>query len=185
MARNELSPVEKQLWGLGIAQGVLAILFGIVALFWPGLTVSLLILLFSVFILVWGIVGIITSLTSIGQEKFWWLELIFSVLAVGLAVYMLRNPVESAAIFVLFFGLTFLVRGVVDILQGLFDANRKGSNRLFHVVVGILGIVAGVVTLAHPVSAGVAIVWIIGLYTVLYGALAIAFSFKMQNELRK
>ena len=54
MAKNELTVVEKQLWGLGIAQGVLAILFGIVALFWLGLTVALLIVFFGVFVLVWG-----------------------------------------------------------------------------------------------------------------------------------
>ncbi len=185
MAKNELSSLEKQLWGLAIAQGVLAILFGILALFWPGLTVALLIVFFSVFVLIWGIVGIITSLTSIGKDKFWWLELIFSVLAIGLATYMLRNPVETAAVFVLFIGLTFLVRGVVDILEGLFDGNRTGGDRVFHVAVGVIGIIAGIVTLVYPVSAGVAVVWVIGLYAVLYGSLSIAFAFKAQNELKK
>lgn len=185
MAKNEVTLLEKQLVGLGLTQGVLAILFGIVALFWPGLTVALLIIFFSVFILVWGIVGVITSLTSIGREKFWWLELVFSVLALGLATYMLRNPIDTAAIFVLFIGLTFLVRGVVDILQGLFDAERKSDNRIFHVVAGIIGVIAGIVTLAHPVSAGVAVVWVIGLYGVLYGSLLIAFTFKAQNALKR
>jgi len=186
MARQqELSSLQKQLWGLAIGQGVLAILFGIVALFWPGLTVALLIVFFSIFILIWGIVGIITSLSTIGKEKFWWLELIFSLLALGLAVYMLRNPAATAGIFVFFFGITFLVRGVVDILQGLFDGNRTGTDRIFHAIVGVIGIIAGIITLAHPVSAGVAIVWVIGLYAVLYGSMLIAFSFKAQNELKK
>lgn len=185
MAKQETSTLEKQLWGLAIAQGVLAILFGVVALFWPGLTVALLIVLFGVFILVWGIVGIITSLTSIGKDKFWWLELIFSVLALGLSVYMLRNQLDAATIFVFFIGLTFLVRGVVDILEGLFDAAQTGGSRVFHIVVGIIGIIAGIVTLAYPVSAGLAVVWVVGLYAVLYGSLLIAFSFKAQNELKK
>lgn len=184
MAKQE-SSLEKQLWGLAISQGVLAILFGIVALFWPGLTVSLLIVLFGVFVLVWGITGVIASLTSIGKDKFWWLELIFSVLALGLAVYMLRNPIETAAVFILLIGLTFIVRGVVDILEGLFDGNRDGGDRVFHVIVGVLGIIAGIVTLAYPVSAGLAVVWVIGLYGVLYGSLLIAFSFKAKHELSK
>ena len=103
MAKHELSSTAKQLWGLGIGFGVVSILFGIVALFWPGLTVGLLVILFSVFILVWGVIGIIVSISSTSTDKFWWLELIFSILAIGLAVYLLRNPVVAAMIWIFFF----------------------------------------------------------------------------------
>lgn len=185
MAKKELSPVAKQLWGLGVALGVVSILFGVLALFWPGLTVSLLILLFGVFVLVWGVVGLIISISSISTDKFWWLELVFSLLAVGLAVYLLRNPVAAAEIFVFFIGLTFLVRGVIDVLEGLFDAQRNGGNRVVAIVLGAVGIIAGIITLTYPVSAGLAVVWIIGLYAVLYGSLLVAFSFRAQAELSK
>ena len=184
MARNEVSSLEKQLWGLAISQGVLAILFGIVALFWPGLTVALLIVFFSVFLLVWGVVGVIVGLSSIGSNKFWWLELVFSLLAVGLAVYMLRNPVATAAVFVFFIGFTFLIRGLVDVLEGLFDGNRTGDSRAFALISGLIGIVAGIITLLHPVSAGVAVVWVVGLYAVLYGAVVIAFAIRAQKKLK-
>lgn len=185
MVKRQVSSLDKQLWGLAIGQGVLAILFGVVTLFWPGLTVALLIVLFAVFILIWGIVGIITSLASTGTAKFWWLELLFSVLALGLAVYMLRNPIDTALVFVFFIGVTFLVRGIVDILVGLFDGERTGDSRLFRVIVGVIGLLAGIVTLTYPISAGVAVVWVVGLYAVLYGSMLIAFSFKAQNALNK
>jgi len=181
MAKNELSVVEKQLWGLGIAQGVLAILFGVVALFWPGLTVALLIAFFGVFVLVWGIAGTIIGLASLGSNKFWWLELLFGVLAIGLGVYVLRNPVETAVIFVFYIGITFLVRGIVDLLEGLFDSARKGDSRMFSILAGVLGILAGIVTLLYPVSAGLAVVWVVGLYAVLYGSLIVAFAIRAQR----
>jgi uncharacterized membrane protein HdeD (DUF308 family) len=185
MAKQELSSTAKQLWGLGIAFGVVSILFGILALFWPGLTVGLFILLFGVFVLVWGIIGIIVSISSMSTDKFWWLELIFSVLAIGLAVWFLRNPVEAAKVWIFLIGLTFLVRGVVDILEGLFDGKRTGSNRVLAVILGALGIIAGIITLTYPVSAGLVVVWIIGLYAILYGSLLIAFSFLAKAELEK
>lgn len=186
MAKNDnVTSVAKQLWGLGIAFGVVSILFGVLALFWPGLTVGLLILLFGVFVLVWGIIGIITSIATISTNKFWWVELIFALLAIGLAVYLLRNPVEAAKIWIFIIGLTFLVRGVVDVLQGLFnsDGDRTGGQRVLGVVLGALGIIAGIIVFTYPLSAGLAVVWIIGLYAVLYGALLIAFSFRAKAEL--
>lgn len=184
MAKKEVSLLEKELIGLAIGQGVLAILFGIVALFWPGLTVALFIILFSVFVLVWGVVGVIVGLSTIGSNKFWWLELLFSILAIGLAVYMLRNPVATAGVFVVFIGLTFLVRGLVDLLEGLFDRDRANESRIFSVLVGVLGILAGIIAFTNPVSAGVAVVWVVGLYAVLYGALIIGFAFRAQNALQ-
>jgi uncharacterized membrane protein HdeD (DUF308 family) len=182
MAKKDVTVLEKQLWGLGIASGVIAILFGILALFWPGLTVALLLLFFGVFVLVWGIVGLVVSLASIGSNKFWWLELIFSVLAIGVAVYVLRNPAETAQIFVIFIGLTFLLRGVVDLLVGMFDRDQSGESRTFRVLAGILGVLAGIITLLNPVSAGVAVVWVVGLYAILYGSLSIAFAIRAQKE---
>ncbi len=184
MAKNDDSSVAKQLLGLVIAQGVLAILFGVVALFLPGLTVALLLLFFGIFVLVWGIVTLIVSLSRIGSFKFWWLELLFSLLAIGLAVYVLRNPADTALFFVVVIGLTFLVRGLIDLLQGLFGKEDDKDTRIFHSIVGVLGVVAGIIALVHPVSAGVAVVWVVGLYAVLYGALTIAFAFKAQNALK-
>lgn len=143
-----------QLRGLLAAQGVLAILFGIVALFWPGLTVSLLIAFFGIFALVWAIVGIVSSLISIGSVKLWWLELLFSILLLGLGVYVLRNPGEAALVFVIFIGLAFIVRGVIDLLLGLFDRDRDGDTRLFSVLVGVIGLIAGIIALMYPVAVG-------------------------------
>lgn len=183
MAKKGLSPVAAQLWGLGIAFGVVSILFGILALFWPGLTVALFIMLFGVFVLLWGIIGLIVSISTISTNKFWWLELIFSVLAVGLAVYLLRNPEAAASIFIFFIGITFLVRGVIDVLEGLFDGEAASSQRVFSIVLGVLGIIAGIITLTNPVTAGLAVVWIVGLYAVLYGSLLIAFAFRTKAEL--
>lgn len=182
---KELEVVGKQLWGVAVGFGVVSILFGTLALFWPGLTVALMIAFFGVFVLIWGVVRFITSLATIGSDKFWWLELIFSLLAIGLAVYLLRNPEASATLFVLYIGLTFLFRGVIDIVEGLFDGGRRTEERALSILLGVLGIVAAAITLAHPVAAGVAVVWVIGLYAILYGSLIIGFAFKLKTLTEK
>lgn len=137
MAKNskELEVVGKQLWGVAVGFGVVSILFGTLALFWPGLTVALMIAFFGVF--------------------------------------------------VLYIGLTFLFRGVIDIVEGLFDGGRRTEERALSILLGVLGIVAAAITLAHPVAAGVAVVWVIGLYAILYGSLIIGFAFKLKTLTEK
>lgn len=186
MATKDTDQLETQLWGLVVTQGVLAILFGIAALFWPQATVTILVILFGVFVLVWGIVEFIHSLISMGKVSTWWLELIFSLLTIGVGVFLLRNTLLSFGLFILLVGFTFVVRGAVDLLKAFLSKDKEVKDtRLLHVIGGLLGIVAGIIVLSQPVASGVAIVWIVGLYSVLQGALVIAISFKMRPEIGK
>jgi uncharacterized membrane protein HdeD (DUF308 family) len=71
--------VSHDLWWAGMFQGVFAILFGIVAVFWPGLTLITLVHLFSAFVLIWGVVSIISSILRMNEGGTWWLKLLFGV----------------------------------------------------------------------------------------------------------
>lgn len=185
MAAKDVNELANQMWGLVVAQGVLAILFGIAALFWPGATLVIIVILFAVFVLVWGIVNFVHSLISMGRVSTWWLELIFSLLTIGLGVYLLRNTLVSIGLFILLVGFTFVARGAVDLLKAFLSHDREVKDtRLLHVIGGLLGIVAGVIVLSQPAASGVAIVWIMGLYAVLQGALVIAVSMKLRPPQR-
>ncbi len=181
MAKNEIAALRNSFAGLLVAQGVLTVLFGIAALFWPGLTTVIFISLFGVFVLVWGIIALVSSFLGIGRRNLWWLELIFSLLLVSLGVYLLQHPAITAEVLVLLVGFTFVVRGLVDVVSAFFSKDREVvDNKWLFVFGGVLGVVLGVVVLAYPVVSGLAFVWAVGLYAVLYGALTIALAFKVR-----
>lgn len=184
MAKSDVQKLGNEVWALIVFEGVLAVLFGIAAVFWPGLTLTVLVLLFAVFVLAWGIVDLIRSLVTIGKARFWWLELAFSVLLIGFGVYLLRHLDVTLAAFILFAGFTFIIRGVVDVVKGLFSGSDDVRDaRAFYLISGVLGFVAGVVTLMQPVAAGVALVWVIGLYTILQGSFVVALAVRARAEL--
>lgn len=185
MAKNE-SHLLSDMWGFVVAQGVLAIFAGLAMLFWPGLTAVILVTLFGIFVLAWGIVDLIQSLLGIGKNSTWWLELAFSVLTIGLGVFLLRNTELSLAIFIMLIGFTFIIRGAIDLLTAFFskDKDVKDSRVLF-IVTGILGLVSGVIVLSQPVASGLAFIWIVGLYTVLQGSLVIAIALRARAAFGK
>ncbi len=49
-------------WWLLVVRGVTAILFGITAFTWPGLTVAILVVMFGAYVLMDGIFGIVDSI---------------------------------------------------------------------------------------------------------------------------
>lgn len=181
MAKQSLSSLTQPLVGLVVAQGVLSILFGIAALFWPGATVKIFAALFGVFVLVWGISLLIQSLMGIGKVSLWWLELIFGVAILGLGVYLLRNPEVTLAWLILFVGFTFIVRGVVDIVQAFFSKEPAIiDNKWFYVISALLGVIAGVLILLYPATSGLAFVWVVGLYAIVQGVVFIVLANKFQ-----
>ena len=172
-----------EMWRLGVVEGIIAILFGIAALFWPGLTLSTLVTIFSVFVIVWGLVEIIKSLVGIeGFFGMWWLTLVFGVFALGVGVYLIRHPHVAFHTFILLIGFTLIVRGIFDLVAGVFDDMTAGG-KVLSFIVGIIAIVAGIIVLREPVSGGVAFVWVLGLYALLMGPLMIALSTETRNNL--
>lgn len=181
MASKEVQQVSVQLWGLAVTEGVLAILAGVALLFWPAATAVLLVSLFGLFVLIWGIVGSVRSLLGINFLRGWWVHLILSVVLVGLGVYLLRHVDVALATFILLIGFTFIVRGLFDILTGLFSDHRDAvENKSLMVVLGAFGLLAGALTLMQPTASGLAFIWIAGVYALIFGIFTIVFAMKSQ-----
>lgn len=173
----------KDLWGSILLRGIMATLFGIAAVFWPGMTLVTLVYLFGGFILASGLVGLISGLVA-GKDTVMnrAMVVIISLIEIGVGVYLLRHPMVSFGTLVLLIGFTLIVRGVIDVVGGLFESGASATYRLLTVIGGLLAGLAGVIILFQPAAAGVAFVWLLGLYALLAGPLLIALSFDVKNH---
>ena len=119
---------EANWWALTI-RGVIAVLFGIAAIFWPGITLLTLIYLFSAFILVDGLVRIVASLVGVGHSRHWFLGLILGLIELGVGVYLIRHPGVSFATLILLIAFTLIIVGVahhnIMVYFGLHDPKIK------------------------------------------------------------
>jgi uncharacterized membrane protein HdeD (DUF308 family) len=171
---------------LGI-RGVLATLFGIAAVFWPGITLVTLVYLFSAFVLINGLVNLVFGVGNlVGSEKSLmsrFLTLLLSLLEIGVGVYLLRHTGVTFATFILLIAMVLIVRGVFEIVEALFDGGA-GFNRMIMGLLGILAIIAGIVVLFQPAASGVAFVWIIGIYALITGPLLIAMGMEVNKAAR-
>ena len=174
--------VMNELWWLTMMQSVLAIFFGIVAIFWPGLTLVTLVYLFSAFVLAWGIIEIVHALMSVGRRDTWWLTLLFGLIGLVVGVYLVRHPAVSFATFILLIGLTLIVRGLFDAI-GTFLDERSSTHRVLLLVAGAAAVLAGIVLLLQPVAGGVAFVWVLGLYALIFGTISLVVSLDARKEL--
>ncbi|MEJ0072480.1 MAG: DUF308 domain-containing protein [Candidatus Saccharibacteria bacterium] len=160
-----------------VLRGILAILFGIAAVFWPGLTLVTLLYLFATFVLLGGLVELVIGVGRINQAGVSVLTRALTVLLgaveLGVGVYLLRHPGVSFATLILLIGFMLIVRGVFEVVEGLFEEGPS-LYRLVMIIVGLLAAAAGILVLFQPVASGVAFVWILGAYSLVVGSLLFA-----------
>jgi uncharacterized membrane protein HdeD (DUF308 family) len=176
---------ESNFWWVLSVRGLAAILFGLAAVFWPGLTLSTLVVLFSAFVLVNGVVGLVHGLTGLGREGLGWvLSLVLSFLEVAVGVYLLQHGDVTLGTFVQLVGLVLGVRGVFELVAA-YTEDGAAPNRTLVLLGGVLSVLAAVVVLRQSEDAGLTFVWVLGVYALLAGPMLVAQSIESRAVLGK
>jgi uncharacterized membrane protein HdeD (DUF308 family) len=162
--------VLTQKWWAVALRGILAIVFGIVALAFPGATLVSLAVVFGAYAFIDGVLTIVSAVGHRGREASWYVLEGTIGIAVGLATFFF--PGMAAQALVILIGLWAILTGIFEVSAG-FELPISWNWLL--AIAGVLSIGFGVVVIAYPVSGAVAIVGLIGLYALMFGGSLLAF----------
>jgi uncharacterized membrane protein HdeD (DUF308 family) len=161
----------KRSGGLMILRGVLALLFGLFAILNPEEAGRLFIVLFAVYLLIDGLLNIVIALSNTDTRE-WALPFTIGVLELAVAVAAFVRPDITATVLAILIALWLFLKGAIEIFLG-FNLRRGGESEFFLMVSGPLSIIAGLVFLALPLTDSVVVIWIFGIYAIVYGTLYI------------
>jgi uncharacterized membrane protein HdeD (DUF308 family) len=170
-----------QNWWLFTLRGVLGIIFGCIALIFPGPTMLSLVIFFSAYMLVDGIAGIISAVRAIRRKEDRWGLLIFEGLldiAVGIAAFLW--PGITVVAFVWLIAAWAIVSGGLMTAAG-FRLNMD-HGRWWLVLGGLLSIVYGMLLIVTPLIGAIVLTWWLGAYALAFGIALVIFSFKLRTR---
>ena len=166
--------ITRDSWWALVLRGIVAVLFGVAAVFWPSLTLVTLVYLFSAYLIVSGVIGVITGVKA-GERSSWWvLHVLLGVIELGFGIYLVRHISVSITTFILLVGFVLVIRGLFEIVGAYLEREITATLRTVNSVTGLIALVAGIVILLQPKSSGIRFVWLLGLYALVFGALHIA-----------
>jgi uncharacterized membrane protein HdeD (DUF308 family) len=146
---SALREVAGQMRGLRIALGVATVALGVVALFWPGVTLVVVAILFGIHLIASGAMRIASAVVSQAVEG--WLRAVLflvGVLVLLAGVLCLRNPSLSLLGVAVLISIGWLVNGIMELLAAA-SKDVPGS-RWLHVLGGIVSIVGALLILFWP-----------------------------------
>ena len=106
-------------WWLLLLRGIAAIIFGILAFVWPGLTLVTLVLLYGAFALVDGVISLIAAFTGSAKPMPTWWLVVVGLLGIAAGIVTFAWPGITAILLILFIGAWALVHGIFEIIGAI------------------------------------------------------------------
>jgi uncharacterized membrane protein HdeD (DUF308 family) len=170
-------------WWMFAVRGVVAVIFGVLALVWPGQTLQALVLVFGAYALVDGIFAIFTGIAARGYFERWWAMLLEGVagVVIGLLTFFWPNITALALLYLI--AAWALITGIFEIVTAI-QLRRVITGEWMLILGGLLSIILGVLLFVFPGAGAVSVVWMIGIYAIFFGISEIIFAFRL-NGLRR
>ena len=161
--------------------GALAIVLGLAAIIWPGITLSVIAVMWGIF----AIVEAISAFSRVGSADksgkfFYILSGIIGIIA-GLAVIF--QPLWGAATLTWVLGFWLMVRGIIEIIAAV--RLPKDAPKAYLILAGILWLLAGLLVMINPGVAMISMIVWIGLLTIALGITLIVEGFKARSSAKK
>jgi uncharacterized membrane protein HdeD (DUF308 family) len=184
LGRGVLPVLARNWWAL-VLRGLAAILFGVLAFAWPGITLFVLVLFFGAYMLVDGIFAIVAAVRAAGEEDRWWLLLIQGILGVLAGLVAIFWPGLTALALLYFIAAWAIVTGIMEIVAAI-RLRREIEGEWALALSGALSVLFGVLLVVLPAPAGLlSLVWLIGAYAVATGVLLLILAFRVRSEASK
>ena len=167
-------------WWAVALRGVLAILFGLVALFWPHLTLTVLVLFFGAFALVGGIFAVVTALGDRGAHARWGMLLLDGLAGIVIGLIAFLWPGITALVWLYLIAVWAIVTGILETLIAVW-MHRAVGNEWMLLLGGIASILFGVLLAVLPGVGLLALTWLVGAYAIIFGVLLLFFGFQWRK----
>lgn len=167
-------------WGLVALRGGFALVFGLLTLFRPDVSLFALMLLFGAYAFVDGIASVATALANRRDEPFWGALLLGGLAGIVIGGITLAMPGNTALILLYFIAAWALLIGVAEIVAAV--RLRKEIQREWLLgLAGALAIVFAAVMFLYPGAGALAMTLWIGAYAAVAGVLLIALGFELRR----
>jgi uncharacterized membrane protein HdeD (DUF308 family) len=175
-----MSALLAQNWWAIALRGVLGIVFGIIALLMPGVTIAALVLWFAAYMLVDGIFAIVAGVRAAARHERWGaliFEGIVDLIAGAIAVFM---PIATILAFVYLNAAWAIVSGVL-MLVAVFRLSPTHGKWLL-ALAGIFSVIWGVLVAIAPIAGALVMTLWLGAYALVFGVALLALGLRLRRE---
>ncbi len=166
-------------WWAVLIRGIAAIAFGIIAIWHPILAGIALIILFGAYAFVDGVFAIVTAFTTAQAGGRWWPFVFEGIIGLGIAAITFFYPHITALALYWTIAAWAILTGIFEIMAAI-RLREMIKNEWFLILGGVASVVFGILLFWRPGIGALAVIWLIGIYAIVFGALLIGLSLRLK-----
>jgi uncharacterized membrane protein HdeD (DUF308 family) len=183
--RGEVAESLTRHWWAVALRGAFAVVFGLIALIWPHITVLALVIIFGAYVLVDGVLRLAAAIqgprAGVRDRRGW---LAFSgVASIVLGVLTFVWPGVTALVLLWLIAAWALVTGVLEIAAAV--RLRRVAGAWLLGVGGVLSVLFGILVAVWPAAGALAIIVLIGVYALVFGVALIMVGLRLRQMGRR
>jgi uncharacterized membrane protein HdeD (DUF308 family) len=175
-----LSELLARNWWVLLLRGVVAILFGVMALLLPGITLLVLVVLYGAYAAVDGVLALVAAFRGGENVSRGWLVFV-GVAGLAAAAATLFYPGITALVLVIFIGAWSIARGIGEIVLAV-RLRKEIEHEWLLALGGVASVLFGAVLVIAPGAGALALVWLIGSFSIALGVLLVVLSFRLRSR---
>jgi uncharacterized membrane protein HdeD (DUF308 family) len=174
---------QSRTWGGLVLRGLVAILFGVLAFARPGTTAAALVYVFGAFAILDGIFALVAS-WRVAQLRGNWVGLMLvGLLGIVIGILTYVEPAATAVGLIYYVAAWALLTGIFEVAAAV-RLRKVIEGEWILAVAGLLSIAFALMLAARPRAGMVSIVWFIGAYAIIFGALEIGLAIRLRGASR-
>lgn len=167
-------------WWVMLLRGLAAIVIGIIAMAWPGITLLALVALFAVFSILDGVFGIVLGFRGEADGTVWWTMVILGLLSLAAGIVAIAWPGLTLWVLVTVIAVWAIVRGVFEIYAAI-RLRHEIDDEWILGFSGLMSVVFGLLIMWRPGAGLIAIALLIGAYMMALGIFGVALSLRLRS----
>lgn len=180
MSLSALIETASRNWWLIALRGALAVLFGVLAWLWPGITLLALVVLWGVYSFADGVLSLLTAFRWRDSGKPLWPLIVVGLAGIAAGIIAFLWPQITALVLLMFIAAWAIVIGIFQIVIAI-RIRKEIDNEWLLGLSGAISLIFGLMMVVNPGAGAVAVVWMIGAYAVFFGILLIGLSLKLKS----
>lgn len=179
-AEQNLAAALGRNWWLLLLRGLVAIVFALLTWAQPGVSLAALVLVFGIYVLADGLLGVWSAIAKRRDNRHWWLLLLWGLVGIVVGVMTFIMPGITGLVLLMYIAAWAVITGVLQIVAAI-RLRKEIKGEWLMILSGLVSVAFGVLLFLQPGAGALAVAWIIAAYAFIFGVLMVLLAFKVRN----